>query len=95
MIWRQEVPAENLVCQSQVALEDRRHLGVEVFSAAELLQHLHCQHEDLAQAVLLEVRRGKRRSGGKRRKPLLLHTKGGGAGNKPEKDACSCHETPC
>lgn len=57
MIWRQEVPAENLVCQSQVALEDRRHLSIEVFSAAELLQHLHRQHEDLAQAVLLEVKR--------------------------------------
>lgn len=41
MIGWQEVPAEDLVGQSQVALEDRRHLGVEVFSAAELLQHLH------------------------------------------------------
>lgn len=63
MIWRQEVPAENLVCQSQVALEDGRHLGVQVFSSAKLLQHLHRQHEDLTQAVLLEVRRGERMIG--------------------------------
>lgn len=58
MIGWQEVPAEDLVGQSQVALEDRRHLGVEVLSAAELLQHLHGQHEDLTQAVLLETRDG-------------------------------------
>lgn len=56
MIWRQEVPAEDLVGQSQVALEDRGHLSVEVFSAAELLQHLHRQHEDLTQALLLQGR---------------------------------------
>lgn len=54
MIGRQEVPAQDLVGQSQVALEDRGHLGVEVFSAAELLQHLHGHHEDLVEAVLLE-----------------------------------------
>lgn len=54
IIGRQEVPAENLVGQSQVALEDRGHLGVEVFPAAELLQHLHGQYEDLTQAILLE-----------------------------------------
>ncbi|TNN44343.1 hypothetical protein EYF80_045465 [Liparis tanakae] len=54
MIGRQEVPAEHLIGQRQVALEDRRHLGVEVLPAAELLQHLHGQHEDLTQAVLLE-----------------------------------------
>lgn len=53
IIGRQEVPAEDLVGQSQVALEDTRHLGVEVFSAAELLQYLHGQHEDLTQAFLL------------------------------------------
>lgn len=54
IIGRQEVPAEDVIGQSQVALEDRRHLGIEVFSAAELLQHLHGHHEDLAEAVLLE-----------------------------------------
>lgn len=58
MIGWQEVPAEDLVGQSQVTLEDRRHLGTEIFSAAELLQHLHGQHEDLTQALLLEVREG-------------------------------------
>lgn len=57
MIGRQEVPAEHLVGQSQVALEDWRHLGVEVFPPAELLQHLHGQHEDLTQALLLENER--------------------------------------
>ena len=56
MIRWQEVPAEDLVGQSQVALEDRRHLGVEVFSAAELLQNLHGQHKDLTQALLLNMR---------------------------------------
>lgn len=49
----QEVPAEDLVGQCEVALENGRHLSVEVFPAAELLQHLHGQHEDLTQAVLL------------------------------------------
>lgn len=53
IVWRQEVPAEDLVGQCQVALENRRHLSVEVFPAAELLQHLHGQHEDLVEAVLL------------------------------------------
>lgn len=57
MIGRQKVPAEDLVGQSQVALEDARHLGAEVLSSAELLQHLHGQHEDLTQAFLLEVRK--------------------------------------
>lgn len=47
MIRWQEVPAEDLVGQSQVALEDGGHLGVEVFSAAELLKNLHGQNEDL------------------------------------------------
>lgn len=55
MIGWQKVPAEDLIGQSQVALEDGGHLGVEVLPAAELLQHLHGQHEDLAQAVFLKV----------------------------------------
>lgn len=62
IVWRQEVPAEDLIGQCEVALENRRHLSVEVFSAAELLQHLHGQHEDLVEAVLLggggDARRG-------------------------------------
>lgn len=55
IVGGQEVPAEDLVGQSEVALEDGWHLGIEVFSAAELLQHLHGQHEDLTQTVLLMV----------------------------------------
>lgn len=55
IVGGQEVPAEDLVGQSEVALEDGWHLGVKVFSAAELLQHLHGQHEDLTQAILLMV----------------------------------------
>lgn len=55
MVRWQEVPAEDLVGQSQVALEDRGHLRIEVFSAAELLQNLHGQHEDLTQALLLNM----------------------------------------
>lgn len=50
----QEVPAEDVISQSQVTLEDRRHLGVEVFPARELLQHLHGQHKDLPQPLLLQ-----------------------------------------
>lgn len=57
MIRRQEVPAEHLIGQRQEALEYAGHLSVEVFSAVELLQHLHGHHEDLAQAVLLWGRR--------------------------------------
>jgi len=38
MIGRQEVPAQHLIGQSQVALEDGGHLGVE--GSAEVLQHL-------------------------------------------------------
>lgn len=53
IVWGQEVPAEDLIGQCEVALENGRHLSVEVFPAAELLQHLHGQHEDLTQAVLL------------------------------------------
>lgn len=60
MIRWQEVPAEDLVGQSQVALEDRGHLGVEVFSPAELLQNLHGQHEDLTQAFLLNKEESKK-----------------------------------
>lgn len=54
MIWWQEVPAKDMISQSQVSLEDRRHLGIQVFPACELLQHLHGQHKDLPQALLLQ-----------------------------------------
>lgn len=70
MIGWQEVPAKDLIGQSQVALEDRGHLGVEVLPAAELLQHLHGQHEDLAEILFLrggEDRRMERKDGMKGR----------------------------
>lgn len=54
MIGGQEVPAEDLIGQSQVALKDTGHVSTEVFTPSELLQHLHGHHEDLTQAVLLE-----------------------------------------
>jgi len=53
MIGRQEVPAEHLIGQRQVSLEDGGHLGAEVLLTTELLQNLHSQHEDLLQVVLL------------------------------------------
>lgn len=53
MVWRQEVPAEDVVGQGEVALEHGRHLGAEVLPPAELLQHLYRQQEDLAEVFLL------------------------------------------
>ena len=54
MIGREEVPAEHLIGQGQVALEHKGHLGVEVLPAAELLENLHGQHEDLPEVLLLQ-----------------------------------------
>lgn len=54
MVWRQEVPAEDMVGQGEVALEHGRHLGTKVLPLAELLQHLHRQQEDLAEVFLLQ-----------------------------------------
>lgn len=54
IIWWQEIPAEDMISQSQVTLEDWWHLGVQVFPARELLQHLHGQHKDLPQSLLLQ-----------------------------------------
>lgn len=53
MVWRQEVPAEDVVGQGEVALEHGRHLGTEVLPPAEFLQHLYRQQEDLAEVFLL------------------------------------------
>lgn len=58
MIGGQEVPAEDLVGQSQVPLKDTGHLSAEVFTPTELLQHLYGHHEDLMEAILLEGRGG-------------------------------------
>ena len=53
MVWRQEVPAEDVVGQGEVALEHGRHLGAEVLLQAEIPPHLHRQQEDLAEVFLL------------------------------------------
>lgn len=65
MIGRQKVPAEHLIGQGQVSLEDGGHLGAEVFLTTELLQNLHGQHEDLLQVLFL-TGRGQRSGGGAR-----------------------------
>lgn len=54
MIGRQEVPAEHLIGQGQVALKDARHLSADVLAPAELLQDLHGHCEDLTKTVLLK-----------------------------------------
>lgn len=53
MVWRQEVPAEDVVGQGEVALEHGRHLGAKVLLQAEIPKHLHRQQEDLAEVFLL------------------------------------------
>ena len=59
MIGRQEVPAEHLVGQGQVFLEDGGHLCAEVVLSTELLQNLHGQHEDLLQVLFLRSEVGR------------------------------------
>lgn len=83
-----------MICQSQVALEDWWHLGVEVFPPCELLQHLHGQHKDLPQPFLLqeEVARDSISCNGTFKDKLKTRE---AVESKPGTDACSYHETPC
>lgn len=88
-----------MISQSQVTLEDWWHLGVQVFPARELLQHLHGQHKDLPQALLLQWKISRdfinkynwcrhRKWKGREKNPEWAEA-------KPGKDACSCRGTPC
>ncbi len=54
MIGWKEVPAEHLIGQCKVALENTGHLSVEVVPPTELLQDLHSEHEDLPEILLLQ-----------------------------------------
>lgn len=54
IVWRKEVPAQDLVGEGQVALEHGRHLGAEVLPPAEFLQDFHRQQEDLTEVFFLQ-----------------------------------------